>query len=775
MNRTPLLTAFLAVRLVFPAAAQEAPQPPRPVGTLPTFPHAPNGANRPAAPAPGTPGGPGGPAPVQGQALADLRTQMWPAPTAEDWKRPCLVPWQRTWEDAVALSRQTKKAILVCVNMDGEVASEHYAGIRYRDPEIAKLYSPYVCVIASVYRHTPRDYDDEGKRIPCPRFGTVTCGEHIAIEPILFEKFMDGKRIAPRHIGVELDSKEMYDVYYAWDTDTIFHALADGIANRPPPPPDTRGDLPLEERVASTDAKDRAEVEAAFVRGDWKVRRKLVEAALVHPEVSVLDLLRLALASGDPELARVARKGRAQSPDPAAADLIATALRSPMEESERTALVAALVRLAEVSPRARTLAALYQGLGQRSDAVDVEAWTRALAGAPAATPTLDRSVVDERLGSYEAAAHRDESPAAKVDRAEAFLALARAETSEPRYVRLAYEDARRVAREAETAGATGWKLSAVLALASSALGDRDEALKRAEDAVKGLPPDAPGELGGGVLALFAEARQRAIWKAVREKSEWPSQWLADLDAAYRVLAEHPSGTDSQVVAHYDLLQYLGGTQEARAILERGLDRFPESGWLHDRFRNAVLAERGAEGLEAAYDAWIARPPAKPNGQWYAAFATFVAAEYAKRAGDDVGAEAAYGRTIARYERAIEANPACRDGADHYIALALAARAWIEHERGSGEKAVADLLASFARRAASAANLDGLNRSPVSIARIVLAKLLETKQYELAQRLDAALKALDPKLLAPPEYDRETGGPSPDARRPRRAPPRQGGR
>ena len=103
---------------------------------------------------------------------------------------------------------------------------------------------------------------------------------------------MDGKRIAPRHIGVEVEKQdaEMYDVYYAWDTDTIFHALADGIANRPPPPPDTRGDLPLEERVASTDAKDRAEVEAAFVRGDWKVRRKLVEAALVHPEVSVLDL-----------------------------------------------------------------------------------------------------------------------------------------------------------------------------------------------------------------------------------------------------------------------------------------------------------------------------------------------------------------------------------------------------------------------------------------------------------------------------------------------------
>ncbi|MBK7877481.1 MAG: hypothetical protein IPJ77_17395 [Planctomycetes bacterium] len=776
MNRPSLPIVFVFAALLGLSSGERAFAYQAPTGgTLPTPPPPPPGSTRPAAPAPGTPGGPGGPAPVQGQALADLRTQMWPAPSADDWKRPCLVPWQRTWEDAVALSRQTKKAILVCVNMDGEVASEHYAGIRYRDPEIAKLYSPYVCVIASVYRHTPRDFDDEGKRIPCPRFGTVTCGEHITIEPLLFEKFMDGKRIAPRHIGVELDAKEMYDVYYAWDTDTIFHALADGITNRPPPPPDTRGDLPLEERVASTDAKDRAEVEAAFVRGDWKVRRKLVETALVHPEVSSLDLLRLALKSGDPELARVARKGLAQTTDPAAADLIAEVLRTAMEEPERVALVAALVRLAEVSPRARTLAAVYQGLGTRSDAVDVEAWTRALAGLPESGPGLERSVVDARLGDYESAARRVESPAALVDRAEAFLVLAREERSEPRYVRLAYQDARRVASEAEAAGAKGWKLSAIQALCAAALGERDEARRRAEEAMKGLPPDAPGELGGGVLALFAEGRQQSIWRAVREKKEWPTQWLADLDAAYRVLAQHPQGTDAQVVAHYDLLHYLGGRAEARAVLERGLDRFPDSAWLHERFRGRILEDQGAAGLEPAYDAWMARPGTHTNAQWFAGYATFVAAEYAKRSGDDVAAEAAYGRVIARYDRAIGANPSCKDSADHYVALALAARAWIEHERGANERAVDDLLASFARKPSAAASLDGLNRSPVSIARIVLAKLLETKQDALAGRLDAALKALDPELLRPPEYDRETGGPSPDARRPRRGAPRQGGR
>ena len=61
--------------------------------------------------------------------------QMWYAPTADDWKKPPLIRWQRTWDDAVRLSQQTKKPILVCVNMDGEIASEHYAGcLLYTSP-----------------------------------------------------------------------------------------------------------------------------------------------------------------------------------------------------------------------------------------------------------------------------------------------------------------------------------------------------------------------------------------------------------------------------------------------------------------------------------------------------------------------------------------------------------------------------------------------------------------------------------------------------------------
>ena len=77
------------------------------------------------------------------------REEMWYAPTEEDWAKPCLITWERSWDDALTVARETGKPVLICVNMDGEIASEHYAGIRYRQPDIAALYEPYVCVAAS--------------------------------------------------------------------------------------------------------------------------------------------------------------------------------------------------------------------------------------------------------------------------------------------------------------------------------------------------------------------------------------------------------------------------------------------------------------------------------------------------------------------------------------------------------------------------------------------------------------------------------------------------
>ena len=305
------------------------------------------------------------------------REAMWPAPTAEDWAKPCLLTWQRTWDDAVAVAKETGKPILICINMDGEIASEHYAGVRYRQPEIAKIYEPYVKVIASVYRHNPRDYDDEGNRIPCPRFGGVTCGEHIWIEPVIYEKFCDGKRIAPRHIAVNLQDEEAYDVYYTDDTALVFDAVQEGLGKFPPAKPDiVRGDRPLTERVASRAVQDRSAVEQAYQDGDAPTRAALLDAAIAHPESAPLDLLRMAIFGLDVDQSRKARQALAQSESAGATELISESLRVPMDAAERDALIAALKRLGKDSKLARWLGVVHEGLAGTPSDVDVRGWPK---------------------------------------------------------------------------------------------------------------------------------------------------------------------------------------------------------------------------------------------------------------------------------------------------------------------------------------------------------------------------------------------------------------
>ena len=62
----------------------------------------------------------------------------------EDLARPPLIAWQRDLDDAIALQRATGKPLLICVNMDGEPASESLAGVHYRDPEFAALTAGFI-------------------------------------------------------------------------------------------------------------------------------------------------------------------------------------------------------------------------------------------------------------------------------------------------------------------------------------------------------------------------------------------------------------------------------------------------------------------------------------------------------------------------------------------------------------------------------------------------------------------------------------------------------
>jgi len=697
---------------------------------------------------------------------------MWHAPTAEDWQKPVRITFQRSWDDALAVARETKKPILVCVNMDGEIASEHYAGVRYRDPEKARLYEPYVCVMASVYRHTPRDYDDEGQRVLCPRFGSVTCGEHIAIEPVLYEQFMDGKRIAPRHIAVDLEesSVELYDVYFAFDTDSVFQAIRDGVKDRPAPLP--IGERPLEDKAASRDVGERVALERAYLTGDRELRRTILESTLKHKELDHADVLRLALFGLDVELARAARKALAETDSEKAVDLILDVLRAPLETGERELLLGALERLGAKYPRARTQAAVQQGLAHAPSAVDVGDWTRNLAGAEYPAPR-ERATLEERLTAEERRSReRPTDPAVQVELAEAALALAVDPTTAEvlaadrrtadDFARLQFEDVRRASEAAVASGASGWRVEALLALSAWYLGDEAEAEARVEKTVPLIPPGEGSWNSMAVLALYARARERAVLAALREQREWPRQWVADISATYEILLRHPHGADHQVAAHFDFLWQLGARARAASVLEAGLERFPAAWMLHARLRGLRLEERGIEGLAQEYAARLARPH-DPAVVWFAGYASLVTAEYYRRAGNSAAAGAAYEEAIVLYERSITENPASRSNSDFYVAMALGGRARLAFEHGENAQATALIEAAFARHSDAASALDGLNLSTVDTARAVLQSARGAQQADLARRLEGALAGLDARHLEPQAFDRNL----PDG------PPRQG--
>ncbi|MBL4770208.1 MAG: hypothetical protein JKY61_03455, partial [Planctomycetes bacterium] len=401
----------------------------------------------------------------QGQEAGSApREVMWQAPTRADWVKPCLVPWQRNFEDAFAVAEETGKPILICVNMDGEIASEHYAGIRYRTPEIAALYEPYVTVIASVYRHTPRDYTADGRRIPCPRFGGVTCGEHIAIEPVLYEKYFEGTRVAPRHIMVEHDRSEVYDVYYAFDTASVFQTLKDGVVDRVLKPKRARSsDQPLDERLTSRDNADRERVEQAFVDGDETLRLEILSGALEAGDELSSEILRLALLSpvkqslGGPGVREMAWKALVEDPTMARLPLLESVLDMGLQTEDREALVAALDKLGAESTRAKTLATVQRGLMGQDESLEAQERIARLKEADRGALFRENqelaSQLEQRSDDWNG---KVGDGSIELRLAESFLARALDSKPKEKATRLLFMDARDLAQKAQAQGQTGW-------------------------------------------------------------------------------------------------------------------------------------------------------------------------------------------------------------------------------------------------------------------------------------------------------------------------------
>lgn len=685
---------------------------------------------------------------------------MWPAATAEGWKKPCLVRWQRTFDDALAVARAQNRPLMVVVNMDGEIASEHFAGVRYRQPETAALLNRYACVIASVYRHTPRDYDEEGRRVECPRFGTVTCGEHINAERELYDRYFDGRRIAPRHIVLDQGARETYDVYYAWNTATVFQTYRKGLEGWPEPTElaePTFGDL-----AQSADIDHREALERAYVEGDRETRSAILRTLQHDPDVvDQVEVLRAAIYGLDVELATMAQRALARCESDASLDLMAEALKGPLDEGERELLLAAVDRIGATSKRARTLAALHSGLSGRSSHIDEDALAARMREYEANAG--GRAALDERLLVAET---QPDDPDALVAAASALCERA-LETQDLTFAQLLLEDARTNAERAAVLGASGAQLDAVLCVTLNAGGDWRAARTKASAAVEaGLlrSEDAVAAIGPAtrerVLRLFADARRWAIRRAYRDGGQWPPEWLSDVNAAHEMLTRGPLADESILVEHHDFLRWIGATPRANAVLDDALQRFPSSPSLHERLRNRLLWEGGPAGLEQGYADRLLNERASEAGPtqlvWFAGYAALVAAEHHRRRSEFDEAVGAYERGIAHYERSIELFPETDDTSRHYIAMARAGLARVALEAGDLARATTQLVRGLELRPDSAASLDGLGFSPVMTAKMLAARLDEAGRAELAAELQGALDALDPKLLEPPPSELPPG-------------------
>jgi hypothetical protein len=82
------------------------------------------------------------------------------------------IDWAAGWEAAFEDAARSHRPVMVCVNSrDGESANEFAATHIYRDPRFVSASRKFVMVLVSTLDHVASG--------PCPRFGNVTCKQHL--------------------------------------------------------------------------------------------------------------------------------------------------------------------------------------------------------------------------------------------------------------------------------------------------------------------------------------------------------------------------------------------------------------------------------------------------------------------------------------------------------------------------------------------------------------------------------------------------------------------
>lgn len=646
------------------------------------------------------------------------------APTA------ARIEWQRSLADALAVQEATGLPLLVVVNMDGEVFNERFAKSTYKDPAFVASTRGYVCVVASPDRHTDKDYDADGNRIECPRFGGCTCSEHIQIEPELFRRYFNGTRNAPRHVGVTKQGAIVFDRFLDTSMQTAIDAIAKNAGDASKQPGASTDPAVL---FGRRDALARRTLEAMWQRGDAAARRALMVAA-ADAGNEPYDMLRAGLRDEDAEVAAKAALALAKRGGKDALIDLEDALARHPSGPVHDALVARIVELAKTDDAAKRLAAhLVAPVAPTRIAAP---WSNAWAA-----PRFDdgdRAAIEKELDRCETALKQtpddDEARLALAVAQAAFAdILARDGDKGPEFW---FADAIGSARKVK-AKELQPEAQAVIAYASYMTGEAQAcgtALALAQAATQNGRQPAPAlaarfldvAIAGTATKVFGETGGNAA-----------RAWRSEIDrvvAMLDLMNERKAVREGALLAGAGLLEYGGLRAQARARLADAVARFPGSPKAHERWRNRLLVDLGVAGMRKAYAEFVATAADKPEAEWFAGYAGIVAGEQETRDKRAAQGIAAYAEAIERLQRSAAGNADFADSANGLAVLALAGRAELLAEDGKPEDAAADLLRAWALRPDGFDEADGLQRKPRGIASRVAQALQKAGKAELAAKL-----------------------------------------
>jgi len=645
---------------------------------------------------------------------------------------PPRVAWQRSLDDALALQEQTGLPLLIAVNMDGEVFNERFAKSTYKDPQFVASTRGYICVVASPDRHTESDYDALGNRVECPRFGGCTCSEHINIEPELFRRYFNGNRNAPRHVGVRKDGEILYDRFLDRSMQTAIDAVAKhrGAAK----PAHLQPTADVAELFRRRDAMARTLLEQRYRSADKQGRRDLLQRAATA-ENDPVDLLRMGLRDPDGDLVGLAAVALGKVGGSNALIDIEDALAKVEDQDVQAALIAQLQALGRGDKDAARMAARFSREATALPAPWSNAWQQSdlQQGREGIERTLDR--VEAAIGR----APKDDTLRFQLACAQAAFALQLMQEG-GKGIEFWLADAKQnlgrvkapaLRREARALAAIVAWYTSDAALAQLAA---TEALAPGGGA---LQPD--GWLASNFLDVLLQVTTQAAYaRAQGDEQSTLADEIARANAAFELLRERDAGQERGMLAGIGLLEYTGLRAAARGHLERLVQRFPASLVVHERWRNRMLVDWGAERMRHRYAKFAADAADKPTAEWYAAYAALVAGDRHTQDGRKIEADNAYTDAIERFARSAAGNPDYADSSNHYAVFALAGRALVRHQRGDGKAAVADLLRAADLRPGSLDQDDALQRKPRGVAIRVHRELMDAGKAELAGRLQPLL-------------------------------------